>query len=144
MMLPIHEIDTDTIQCQPEVETPVEVSEIAVPLGPFARASLAAELAAREAVETIAEVALPPTLSSALARQREVSASVPTDAKGHREKTRQLQTLAAHIHRLSQGPTAPSINHKEFWQRDVPASALAYVEARYPKSIKARKARTQS
>jgi hypothetical protein len=132
------EPETDAVQPALELETPV--SEVAVPLGPFARASLAAELAAREAVETIAEVALPPTLSAALARQREVSASVPTDAKGHQEKTRQLQTLAAHIHRLSQGPTAPSINHKEFWQRDVPASALAYVEARYPKSIKARKA----
>jgi hypothetical protein len=119
-------------------ETPIAPPEIEAPSA-FSTANLRAELAAREAVETIAEVVLPPTVSAALARQREVSASVPTDAKGHREKVRQLQTLAAHVHRLSQGPTAPRIDHKAFWQRDVPASALAYVEASYPKT-KARKA----
>jgi hypothetical protein len=59
---------------------------------------------------------------------------VPTDAKGHREKTRQLQTLAAHIHRLSQGPTPPRIDHAAFWKREPPATALERIASLYPKT----------
>jgi hypothetical protein len=82
---------------------------------------------------------LPLTLSAALARLREINALSPTDAKGLRAKTSQLATLAAHVHALSQGPTAPRIDYGAFFKRHVPASALAYVEASYPKN-KARKA----
>ena len=132
-IFPTGETETDRVQREQELETPVALAEVAAPDVPFAWASLPAELAAREAVETIAEVALPPTLSAALARQREVSASVPTDAKGHREKTRQLQTLAAHIHRLSQGPTAPPIDHSTFWKREPSPEAVARIRGLYPK-----------
>ena len=85
------------------------------------------------------EVALPLTYLAALARQREVTASVPTDAKSTRAKTRQLEALAAHVHVLGQAAPAPSVDHKKFWARKVPASALEFVAAQYPKT-KTRKA----
>lgn len=126
-----------------EIETPVSTPEIetlaTAPEAPFASAHLKAQLSAAETTEAVEAPNLPATLSAALARLREINALAPTDAKGLRAKTSQLATLAAHVHRLSQGPTAPRIDHKAFFKRHVPASALAFVEASYPKT-KARKA----
>lgn len=143
-MLPIHEIDTDTIQCQPEVETPVEVSEIAVPLGPFARASLAAELAAREregsfageAAAAAAAAELPTTLKETLAMIREVQATVPTDKFEVKVKAIKLQRLAAHVHKLSQSDMPPRIDHAAFFRREPSPEAVARIRSLYPNAKK--------
>ena len=119
-------------------ETPIAPPEIEAPSA-FSTASLRAELAAGDADETMVEVALPLTYPAALARQREVTASVPTDAKSTRERNRQLKALAGAVHDLSQAAPAPSVDHKKFWTREVPASALKHISEQYPKT-KTRKA----
>ena len=137
----ITNLEADHIQAMPEeLESPVTSPEIEAPSA-FATASLRAELAAGDADETMVEVALPLTYPAALARQREVTASVPTDAKSTRERNRQLKALAGAVHDLSQAAPAPSVDHKKFWARKVPASALEFVAAQYPKT-KTRKAGT--
>ena len=98
-----------------------------------------AGLIAREAAthpEKLPEPELPVTLSPSVARLREINALAPTDKSGRAAKASQLATMADHVHQLSQGPTSPPINYAEFFKRHVPASALAFVMSKYPKSRK--------
>ena len=102
-----------------------------------AEAAEAAEVA--EAVEATADGKLPKTIAATIALIHEKQAVQPKSKTEAAVKEAGLVRLRAHLHAISQGPTAPSINYKAFLQRDVPASALAYVEASYPKT-KTRKA----
>lgn len=126
-----------------EIETPVGSPELETPTAfaptSFATARMRAELAAAEAAkhpEPLPETELPASLSASVARLREINALAPTDKSGQKAKASQLATMAAHVHRLSQGPTSPPINYTEFFKRHVPASALAFVMSKYPKSRK--------
>jgi hypothetical protein len=141
-MLPTPEIDTDIVQPALELETPVAVSEVVAPLGPFARASLLAELATREREDSFsgevaavaAGVKLPATLKETLAMLREVQASRPKDKFEAKVRAIKLEKLAAHHLLLCQGPSSPPIDHAAFFKRQPSALALEHIASLYPKA----------
>jgi hypothetical protein len=143
-IFPTGETETDRVQREQELETPVALAEVAAPDVPFAFASLRAELAAREREDSFAgEVAaaaegmkLPATLGDALARLREITASRPADKSGQKAKAIQSEKLRAHIHALSQGPTAPPINYSAFLKREPSPEAVARIRSLYPNAKK--------
>jgi hypothetical protein len=126
-------------------ETPVTAAEEAtltshlknVVLPGAAEAEEAGEIS--DAVEAISDVKLPKSIAATITMIRDRQAIQPKSKKEAAVKEASLFRLRAHLHALSQGPTAPRIDYKAFFERHVPASALAFVEASYPKT-KARKA----
>jgi hypothetical protein len=147
------ETETDSVQGAME-ETPVAVEEATAPQDSFPTASLRAappraskfalsslEIAESAAVEIPAPVQEPPrTLAEAYARILALNAAPPgADKTLRKAHSVLLERARADYHRLAQTPAPPPINHSDFWRRDVPVSALAYVKALYP-ATKARKA----
>jgi hypothetical protein len=125
-----------------EIETPVGSPELAP--SAFATASMRAELTAREAAAhpaPLLEMELPATLSASVARLREINALAPTDKSGRAAKASQLATMAAHVHRLSQGAQPPRIDHTVFFKglRTPHPAALAYYAGITPAKAKSKR-----
>lgn len=97
------------------------------------------ERLAGEVTEAAAEAKLPGTLKETLEMLATVQLSQPKDKFESRVRAIKLEKLQMHLHAQSQVPAAPRIDHKKFWTREVPAAALAFIEAQYPKT-KTRKA----
>ncbi len=130
-----------------EMETLVDARESEKPSPvptAFSLAALPGQLAAQEqeadgtlagdTATTVREMKLPGTLAEALALSDEISRIRTEDANGEQLRAWKLAKVAAHIHALSQGPQAPPIDHKKFWHRLAPTSALARLAKLYPKS----------
>jgi hypothetical protein len=117
-------------------ETPIAQSEIEAPSA-FATAGMRAELADAEAAshpEPIAEIELPKSIADTITRIREGMAVRPGSKTEAKVKEAGLVRLRAHLLAISQGQSAPRIDHKAFFKREVSASALAFIEAQYPKT----------
>jgi hypothetical protein len=142
------ETETDRIQSEQELESPIAETPAPSPSRAFASSSLAAELRARAADKALAEkvtdtadgVKLPETLAESLALLRQVQATAPKDKFESKVRAIKLQRLAAHVHALSQSPPPPRIDQAAHWRgiRQPNASALQHIAGLYPKS-KARK-----
>lgn len=149
--------ELETPAGQSEFETPVPQAEIETPGTEIQGASLTSHLRlapdslrrAEEAEESDASLRAeisndllglnpPATLAESLALLTQIQREAPTDKRLVAIKKARLSWLAKHIHSQSQGNPPPSINHKAFWKRTPPASALARVAELYsrPKAKK--------
>jgi hypothetical protein len=93
-----------------------------------------------ELAEALAEMKLPATLRESLQMQAELRALEPDGKIAAKLKKAKMKVLARHIHALSQGPAAPSVNVKEFFTRKPHAGALARISGMYSRKSRGQRA----
>ena len=134
--------ETDTVQCEQELETPVTAPEKETPKAEIPRLSAFALSSIDFAETTTVEIPAlvqesPLTLAEAYAKLLALNAAPPAaDHTGRKAHAILLERARADMHRLAQGPKSPQIDFASFWKREPSPEAVARIQSLYPKGKK--------